>query len=197
MFCTRGWQPQSSNHDLGIELKRLRVDCCYNTGMKRIMILGPSNAGKSTLARALNVRLKIPTYHLDKEFWQENWTELPFAEMNVKHSKLISKDEWIIDGGWPQTRESRVKRAGTVIIMDIPRRVIIRRWLIRVWKNRGTVRDDMGGKNVERLNLAHFRGMLKHKNSLKREAWIKTIAPDIQIFVLHNKKEVESFISRF
>ncbi len=33
---------------------------------KRIMVLGLTNSGKSTLAQALSVRLDIPAIHLDQ-----------------------------------------------------------------------------------------------------------------------------------
>lgn len=41
------------------------------------MIIGPGNAGKSTLAVELGKKLKLPIYHLDKIGWQAGWVATP------------------------------------------------------------------------------------------------------------------------
>jgi adenylate kinase family enzyme len=43
--------------------------------MKRIMVIGSGGAGKSTFARQLGEITGIEVFHLDKMFWQPNWTE--------------------------------------------------------------------------------------------------------------------------
>lgn len=36
--------------------------------MKKIMIVGPGGAGKSTLAKELATKFSLPLYHLDRYF---------------------------------------------------------------------------------------------------------------------------------
>lgn len=43
--------------------------------MKRISIIGSSGAGKSTFARRLGEITGLEVIHLDKIYWQPNWTE--------------------------------------------------------------------------------------------------------------------------
>ena len=49
---------------------------------KKILILGISRTGKTTLARKLSKLLDIPVYHLDKYIWKENWIEASQQEAN-------------------------------------------------------------------------------------------------------------------
>ncbi len=48
---------------------------------KKILIIGNCGAGKSTLARALNEKTKIPIYHLDKYYWEKNWKRVPLIKI--------------------------------------------------------------------------------------------------------------------
>ncbi len=48
--------------------------------MKRVMVVGPSGVGKSTLARGLGKVLNLPVVHLDKLYWRPGWVEPPEEE---------------------------------------------------------------------------------------------------------------------
>jgi len=45
--------------------------------IKRIAIIGPGGAGKSTLARQIGAALSLPVIHLDAHYWHEGWMETP------------------------------------------------------------------------------------------------------------------------
>src|SRR5262249_60003336 len=44
--------------------------------MRRVMVVGCAGAGKTTLARSLAARLRLPLIHLDFHFWRAGW-QLP------------------------------------------------------------------------------------------------------------------------
>ena len=75
---------------------RQRVERGKLGAMKRVAIVGPGGAGKSTFARALSERIGLPVVHLDHHFWKPGWVE-------------SSRDEW------------RSARADTVILVARPR----------------------------------------------------------------------------
>ena len=69
---------------------------------RRIMVLGPTNAGKSTLTEALAKRLHAPAIHLDlyRHLPDTNWVQRPDDEFAALHDAAIDQPDWIMDGSW-------------------------------------------------------------------------------------------------
>lgn len=51
--------------------------------MQRILIIGNAGSGKSTFARQLAQKLKLPLVHLDQNYWQGNWEHLSREEFDA------------------------------------------------------------------------------------------------------------------
>lgn len=107
--------------------------------MKRILVIGCPGAGKSTFARALRDRLNLPLYHLDMLFWNADKTTVSRDEFDRKLAKILQKDEWIVDGNYNRTLETRLKRCDTVFFLDFPKEVCLE----GIKKRVGTKREDM------------------------------------------------------
>ena len=75
---------------------------------KKILVVGPGGAGKSTFSKKLSKILNIPVYHLDSIYWLPNWEHLEREEFIKKVRVITSKDEWIIDGNYSGSLEERV-----------------------------------------------------------------------------------------
>ena len=86
---------------------------------KRIVIVGPSNAGKSTLAVALSDRLGIPAVHLDQLHHLPNtdWEKRPRAEFVALHDVAVAADTWIMDGNYSGLMPQRLARATGAILI--------------------------------------------------------------------------------
>ncbi|WP_260687599.1 P-loop NTPase family protein [Rhizobium laguerreae] len=86
---------------------------------QRIAILGPSNAGKSTLAVALSKKLGIPAVHLDQlhHLPGTDWQPRPEAEFAALHDAAIHKERWIIEGSYTRLMPQRLARATGVIVI--------------------------------------------------------------------------------
>ncbi len=95
--------------------------------MKRIVIVGPSSAGKSTLAVRLGKALGLPVYHLDALYWQPRWTPTPEPEWRERLGRIVATDAWIVDGNFTSSLAERLRAADTIIYLDPPRWVCLAR----------------------------------------------------------------------
>jgi adenylate kinase family enzyme len=86
--------------------------------MRRIVIIGPLAAGKSTLALKLGRLLEIPVYHLDWLYWGDTWTAKPVAEWQALLDRIVAAESWIIDGNFTSSLPERLAAADTVIYLD-------------------------------------------------------------------------------
>ena len=91
----------------------------------RIVVLGPSNAGKSTLAAALGRKLEVGVVHLDQLRFLPNtdWRERPDADFSSLHETAIAQDKWVIEGNYSAILPPRLARA-TGIILIRPNRLL-------------------------------------------------------------------------
>lgn len=119
---------------------------------KRIIIIGCCGSGKSTLARKLNQKLNIPVVHLDKLFWRSGWKSVLNEEFDSLLNNELQKQNWIIDGNFNRTLETRLDYADTVIYLDYSRIVCMWSIIKRVILNYGKTRSDMGENCPERFD---------------------------------------------
>lgn len=99
--------------------------------MKRILVVGITGAGKTTLARALADRLVIPFHEMDAlAFVGPGWQENQRLPEDV--SRLSSQPCWVFDSlGYPQVRDLLWSAADTIVWLDYSRSVVMRRVLRR------------------------------------------------------------------
>ena len=124
---------------------------------QRIAIVGGSGGGKSTLARDLAVRTKLPLIHLDQAYWRPGWKIPPPGDWTARHAALIAGPRWIIDGTFASTLPERAAAADLVVFLDLPRWHCLPRVLWRVMRSHGKVRADMALGCPERLDAAFLR----------------------------------------
>ncbi len=126
--------------------------------MKRILIIGNAGSGKTTFAKALAEKTQLPLIHLDKLFWCGEWEHVSHDEFDTALQKELEKSEWIIDGNFSRTIPHRLKYCDTVFYFDLPTITCLWGSTVRVFKNYGKTRDDMGGNCPEYFD--------KHKSEL-------------------------------
>ena len=87
---------------------------------ERIVIMGPSNAGKSTLCVALAQKLGATPVHLDqlRHLPGTDWQLRPDAQFHQLHDEAIRGERWVMDGNYSVLLPQRLQRATGVIILD-------------------------------------------------------------------------------
>ncbi|MFF7362342.1 AAA family ATPase [Streptomyces sp. NPDC008125] len=126
--------------------------------MRRILVVGITGAGKSTLARALAARLDVPWYEMDAlHFSGPGWAVS--ADFGRAVAAIVEEERWIFDSyGSPEVRDLVWERADTVVWLDYPRRVVMPRVLRRSLLRTVTRRRIFGGNReraVEWLSRDH------------------------------------------
>ena len=87
---------------------------------RRIVIFGPSNSGKSTLAEALARKLGIAAVHLDQLHHtpHTDWVPRPQQEFHTLQRDAIAGDAWVMDGNYSVLVDERLARATGAIVLD-------------------------------------------------------------------------------
>lgn len=104
---------------------------------ERIMVMGPSNAGKSTLAVAMANTLDLPVIHLDRlqHLPNTDWQARPEADFKALHDQAILADRWIMDGNYSRLMPQRFERATGVILITSNHWLRLGRYLKRTLNN--------------------------------------------------------------
>jgi adenylate kinase family enzyme len=126
--------------------------------VQRVSVVGPSGVGKSTVGAALALGLGAAFLELDSLQHQANWTPLPVAEFRDRVAAAASGETWVIDGNYSRVQDLVWARADTVVWLDLPRRVVMRR-VIRRSLVRAVRRTELWNGNRERWqNLFSWDG---------------------------------------
>jgi adenylate kinase family enzyme len=165
--------------------------------MERIAIVGPGGAGKSTLARRLGERLGLPVVHLDAAYWRPGWVETQPDEWAETVRALASGERWITDGNYGGTMEIRFAAADTIVFLDFPRRVCLRRILRRQLQYRGRSRPDMTEGCPERLSLEFVRWIWEYPRTRRPGvlARMRTAGAHARHLILRSPGEVEAWVA--
>ena len=164
--------------------------------MKRILIIGNSGGGKSTMAAKMAQILDLPLIHLDTHFWQPGWTEPPDEEWHEIVKSLISREKWIMDGNFSGTLTIRAERADTIILLDMPRYVNMTGIFRRVIKYYGKRRPDLPDGCPEKFDWQFTKWVWNFKKNSrpKMMAKLEPFRSSKNIITLKSRKEVNKFV---
>jgi adenylate kinase family enzyme len=101
---------------------------------KRIIVIGSSNAGKTTLAERLASRLGSSFIELDALHWEPHWTEADAEVFRERVRQAIAADSWVVDGNYSKQVDLSWPLADTVIWLDLPLHLVLRRCIRRTWR---------------------------------------------------------------
>jgi len=167
--------------------------------MKRILIIGTSGSGKSSLAAQVAQRLGLPFFASDHFYWEPGWKLVSLDEVHARLAEIVCREAWVLDGNFDNERELVWKSADCIVWLDysfatILWRVASRnlRWLVTrqvTWSgNRMTWSQAISGIRhaVKSYSLkrrlypgwqAELSGVACHRfhNSREAQAWLQSL----------------------
>jgi adenylate kinase family enzyme len=131
--------------------------------MRKILLIGPGGAGKSTLARRLGEISGLPVVHLDAIYWQSGWREPSKDAWQRTVAQLVDTDAWIMDGNYGGTMNLRMAACDTVVLLNPSPAVCIWRILTRWVRFRGRSRPEMAKDCPEHLSWTFLWWILTYR----------------------------------
>jgi adenylate kinase family enzyme len=129
-------------------------------GPHRVVVLGTTGAGKSTLAAALATRIGAEHVELDGFQHGPNWTPAPPERFQAQVADIAPRARWVVDGNYID-RVSAVlwPRADVIVWLDLPLAVVLSR-LVRRTVGRIVRRTRLWHGNQERWAALFGRNSL-------------------------------------
>ena len=168
--------------------------------MRRVAIIGPAGAGKTTLALELGQILGIEVVQLDRLFWQPGWVKTPAVECETIQRVALAGDAWITDSVAPRALRKRLEAADTLVFLDLPLRLCALRALQRRIRTRGRTRTEVATGcvpgRVHRAAQRYLRYARSYRNDTRphilRE--LDRLSPGRRVILLRSPDEVRQFV---
>jgi adenylate kinase family enzyme len=166
--------------------------------MRKIVVIGSCGAGKSTFSRRLHNITNLELIHLDKHYWEPNWSEPAKDEWKQKVAELVQGDSWIIDGNYGGTMELRIAACDTVIFLDLPRFICLRRVLQRIAFYKKNGRPDMADGCDERFDWEFIKYVWRfQKDKIPQiESRLEKFGDSKKIVRLRSNRDIELFFKK-
>lgn len=107
--------------------------------MKKVLVIGCPGAGKSVFSRKLRDRAGLPLYYLDMIWHRPDRTTISREAFDRKVGQIMETEQWILDGNYLRTLETRLASCDTVFFLDYPLEVCLQGAGARI----GTPREDL------------------------------------------------------
>lgn len=98
---------------------------------QRVAVIGCSGSGKSTLARSIAEAKGLDYINSDALFWMPDWVQRPEPEFFDQLTERLAAPAWVLDGNIGRRRHIVLPRIDTLIWLDYPRHMVMRRLLRR------------------------------------------------------------------
>ncbi len=158
--------------------------------MKRVLVIGCPGGGKSTFACELAKLTDLPLYYLDMLWWNSDKTNVSRELFDMRLGDILAMDEWIIDGNYSRTLDTRLESCDTVFFLDMPLEVC----LDGIKKRQGKPRADMPW--VEVVQDKEFIQYVKDFSATQRPKILELLKKhgNKNIIVFNTRAEIDNFL---
>jgi len=171
-----------------------------NAKMKKIVIVGTSCSGKTTLSKNISKILSIPHFELDVLHWGPNWTTREDFEQDV--AQAVQNPKWVIDGNYRNVRDLIWEKVDTIIWLNYSFQLVFWRALNRTIP-RVIMKKSIYAGNRETARTTFFSSdsilwwvIKTHKQRILEYSKLFTGKEyaNIRIIQLNNQSEANNFL---
>ncbi len=161
--------------------------------MKKVIVIGCPESGKTTFAEKLNKCTGLPLFYLDAIWHKPDKTHIPREAFDERISEIFSMPEWIIDGNYSRTIEMRLKECDTVFLFDLPTEICVQGATERIGKGR----YDLPWLETEAdPEFMQFIKDFPHTSLPKIYELIDKYKESKNVFVFKSREDADEFIKR-
>ena len=171
--------------------------------LARVVVQGASGSGKTTLAVAIASALGVVHLELDGLYQQANWTPLDLEEFRARVQQFVAQPRWVVDGNYSHVRDILWPLATTIVIIDLPRRVVmtrvIKRTILRIVKrerlwngNRERWSNALSRDPMNNIILWSWNSHARYHGEVPRDA--REAVGSERVIVLTNARDVRAFL---
>jgi adenylate kinase family enzyme len=126
-----------------------------NFSSQKIVVVGTTSSGKSTLASQLAEKIGGDFIELDALHWEPNWVEAPNEVFRERVEAAIRSNRWVVAGNYSVVRNVVWQQAEAIIWLDYPFHIVFWRLLKRTI-HRGITQEELWNGNRENF-LWHLK----------------------------------------
>lgn len=164
---------------------------------RRILVVGCSGGGKSTLSMELASRLDLLYVSIDRDvLWLPGWVERGKPAQRALIENAIAGERWILDGTNPSTFDIRLPRTDIAIWVRMPRWLCLWGVFTRYLKWVGRTRPEMAPGCPEKIDwkFLHFIWTFERRFSPRIAAGFARHGPDVPVFQLKSRRQMRALL---
>ena len=169
----------------------------------RVVVIGTTGSGKSTVAERLAAQTGLRIVELDALYWGRDWQGVPVDLFRHRVERETRDGGWIVVGNYGQVRDLVWPSADTLVWLDLPLSLVMWR-LVRRTIRRAVTREELWGTGnresfvnafLSRQSILLWALRTHRRNREKYGKECAALAETMQVVRLSSPREVERFLA--
>ncbi len=166
--------------------------------VNRILVIGCSGGGKTTLSVKLATLLSAEYQSIDRDVrWLPGWKERDKLTQRTMISDLVNRNRWVMDGSGASTFDIRLPRTELILWVRVPRYIALKGLATRVLSNFGSVRPEMAQGCPEKLPDINFLSYIWNFEKEYAPLFVENIekyGTDIPVAILESHSKITKML---